>query len=162
MRAAQLIEGKAELGDGAGLEVLHEHVGPGEHGREHSLVVVAREVEHQRLLAAVEPDEIGALAPIRAFTPVFVSNISAFTRVFLFNISAFTRVFLFNTSAFTRVFLFRAAFTPVGVRLRQLVVAAREVALGPLDLDHARAGIGEAAGAHGRRHRLLERDHQQA
>ena len=162
MRAAQVIEGKAELGDGAGLEVLHEHVGPGEHGREHSLVVVAREVEHQRLLAAVEPDEIGALAPIRAFTPVFVSNTSAFTRVFLFNISAFTRVFLFNISAFTRVFLFRAAFTPVGVRLRQLVVAAREVALGPLDLDHARAGIGEAAGAHGRRHRLLERDHQQA
>jgi hypothetical protein len=34
--------------------------------------------------------------------------------------------------------------------------------LRPLDLDHARAGVGEAAGAHGRRHRLLQRHHQQA
>ena len=133
MRAAQRIEREAELGDGAGLEVLHEHVGLGEQRREHSLVLVAREVEHQRLLAAVEPDEIGALAfacGIRAFTPVFMR---------------------------------RAASTRGAVaRFRQLVVAAREVALRPLDLDHARAGIGEAAGAHRRRHRLLERNHQQA
>jgi hypothetical protein len=153
MRMAQLIEGKAELGDGAGLEVLHEHVGLGEHGREHSLVAVAREIEHQRLLAAIEPDEIGALAG---------NTVSAFTRVFVSNTSAFTRVFLFNVRAFTPVFFLKSAFTPVRVRFRQLVVAAREVALGPLDLDHARAGIGEAAGAHGRRHRLLDRDHQQA
>ena len=128
MRAAQRVEREAELGDRAGLEVLHEHVGLGEERREHRLVLVAREVEHQRLLAAVEPDEIGALAVtlggIRAFTPV----------------------------------LFRKTFA----RSRQLVVAAREVALGPLDLDHARAGVGEAAGAHRRRHRLLERNHQQA
>ena len=86
------------------------------------LVVVAGEIEHQRFLAAVEPDEIGALASIRAFTPVL----------------------------------------PTSSRGRQLVVAAGEVALGPLDLDHARAGIGEAAGAHRRRHRLLERDDEKA
>ena len=59
-----------------------------------------------------------------------------------------------------------SAFTPVLfrklTRFRQLVVAAGEVALGPLDLDHARAGIGEAAGAHRRRHRLLERDDEKA
>src|SRR5262249_18079920 len=45
---------------------------------------------------------------------------------------------------------------------RELVVVAREIALRPLDLDHPRAGVGEPAGAHGRRHRLLERHHQQA
>jgi hypothetical protein len=33
MRAPQRVERKAELGDRAGLEVLHEHVGLGEHGR---------------------------------------------------------------------------------------------------------------------------------
>ena len=96
--------------------------------RQHGLVVVAREIEHQRFLAAVEPDEIRALAVtlggIRAFTPVLLRNKLA--------------------------------------RLRQLVVAAGEVALGPLDLDHARAGIGEAAGAHRRRHRLLERNDEKA
>ena len=73
MRAAQLVEREAELGDRAGLEVLHEHVGPGEHRRQHGLVVIAGEIEHQRFLAAVEPDEIRALAVtigIRAFTPV--------------------------------------------------------------------------------------------
>ena len=41
-------------------------------------------------------------------------------------------------------------------------MAAGEVALGPLDLDDARAGIGEAAGAHRRGHRLLERDDENA
>ena len=43
-----------------------------------------------------------------------------------------------------------------------VVVAAREVALRPLDLDHARAGIGEPAGAHRRGHRLLQRDDEKA
>jgi len=62
VRAPQLIERKAELGDGAGLEVLHEHVGLGEHRREQRLVVGAGEIEHQRFLAAVEPHEIRALA----------------------------------------------------------------------------------------------------
>ncbi len=74
MRAAQRVEREAELGCRAGLEVLHEHVGLGEERREDRLVLVAREVEHQRLLAAVEPDEIRAFAVtlggIRAFTPV--------------------------------------------------------------------------------------------
>jgi len=115
MRAPQRVEREAELGDGAGLEVLHEHVGLGEHRREQRLVVFAREIEHQRFLAAVEPDEIRALA---------------------------------------------GAMTVAG--FRQLVVVAREVALGPLDLDHARPGVGEPASAHGRRHRLLQRHHQQA
>ena len=138
MRAAQCIEREAELADRAGLEVLHEHVGLGEERRQHGLVVIAREIEHQQFLAAVEPDEVGALAitfGIRAFTPVFLQSIRAFTPVFLRNKIAW---------------------------LRQLVVAAGEVALGPLDLDHARAGIGEAAGAHRRRHRLLERDDEKA
>src|SRR5215510_3459654 len=62
MRAPQRVERKAELGDGAGLEVLHEHVGLGEHRREQRLVVGAREIEHYRFLAAVEPDEIRALS----------------------------------------------------------------------------------------------------
>jgi hypothetical protein len=115
MRAPQLFKRKAELGDGAGLEVLHEHVGLGEHGVEQRLVIGAREIEHHRLLAAVEPDEI------RAF----------------------------------------ATTTCIFARHGELVVVAREVALGPLDLDHARAGVGEPAGAHGRRHRLLQRHHQQ-
>ena len=117
MRAAQRVERKAELGDGAGLEVLHEHVGLGEHRREQRLVVGAREIEHQRFLAAVEPDEIRALA-LRASAGRGWHG--------------------------------------------ELVVVAREVALGALDLDHARAGVGEPARAHGRRHRLLQRHHQQA
>jgi hypothetical protein len=62
MRAPQFFKRKAELGDGAGLEVLHEHVGLGEDRREQRLVVGAREIEHQRFLAAVEPHEIRALA----------------------------------------------------------------------------------------------------
>ena len=77
MRAPQLLEREAELRDGAGLEVLHEHVGLGEHGGEQRLVVRAREVEHHRFLAAVEPDEIGALANIRAFTPVFAMRFAS-------------------------------------------------------------------------------------
>ena len=72
------VEREAELGGRAGLEVLHEHVGPGEHRRQHGLVVVAGEIEHQRFLAAVEPDEIGALAgTIRAFTPVLLLKASS-------------------------------------------------------------------------------------
>ena len=44
---------------------------------------------------------------------------------------------------------------------RRLVVAAREVALGAFDLDHPRAGIGQAGAAIGRGHRLLQRDDEQ-
>jgi hypothetical protein len=43
-----------------------------------------------------------------------------------------------------------------------LVVAAREIALGTLDLDHSRAGIGELLGASGGRDCLLHRDDKQA
>src|SRR6266478_6320103 len=62
MRAAQLLEREAELRHRAGLEVLHEHVGLGDDRREQRLVLFARKIEHQRFLAAVEPDEIRALA----------------------------------------------------------------------------------------------------
>ena len=72
------------------------------------LVVRLGEIEDDRLLAAVEPDEIGALAA------------------------------------------------------RQRVVAAREIAFRPLDLDHARAGIREPARAGRRRDRLFERDDEEA
>src|SRR5262249_58452790 len=60
-RPPHLFKRKAELGDGAGLEILHEYVGLGEHGRQQRLVIGAREIEHYRFLAAVEPDEIRAL-----------------------------------------------------------------------------------------------------
>ena len=46
--------------------------------------------------------------------------------------------------------------------MRYAVVAAREIALRPFDLDHARAGIGEPAGRLRRGHRLFERDHENA
>ena len=42
------------------------------------------------------------------------------------------------------------------------VIAAREVAFRTLDLDDAGARIGEPAGAHGRRHRLLQRHDEEA
>ncbi len=108
MRAAQLRDGEAELRHRAGLEVLHEHVGAREHRREQRLVVGAREIEHHGFLAAVEPDEIAALA------------------------------------------------------VHQIVIAAREIALRPLDLDDARAGVGEPARAHRTGDGLFERDDEEA
>jgi hypothetical protein len=116
MRATQLIDREIQLGDGAGLEVLHEYVGTREHGGEHRLVLGLCQIEADRFLAAIEPDEIRALANIRAFTPVFGS--------------------------------------------RQFVVIASEIAPGPLDLDHACAGIGQPAAAHRRGDCLLQRDDQ--
>ena len=62
MILAQPLEGKAQLGQRAGLEVLHEDVGLGENGFEQRLVVRLGEIEHHRLLAAIEPDEMRALA----------------------------------------------------------------------------------------------------
>src|SRR5882757_4816962 len=44
----------------------------------------------------------------------------------------------------------------------RLVVAAREIALGPFDLDHASAGIGQTRTAIGRGHRLFEREDREA
>ena len=46
--------------------------------------------------------------------------------------------------------------------MRRLVVAARKVAFATLDLDDARAGVGQPRGTIRRRHRLFERHHQQA
>ena len=66
------------------------------------------EIEHHRFLAAIEPDEIGALA------------------------------------------------------VDMVVVMAREIAFRALDLDHARARVGEPAGRLRRRHRLFERNHEDA
>ncbi len=99
---------EAELGNRAGFEVLHEHVGLREHGFEQRLVSGIAEIEHDRFLAAIEPDEMRALA------------------------------------------------------VNEMIVLAREVALRPLDLDDARAGIGEMTGAMRRRHRLLDRDDKKA
>jgi hypothetical protein len=53
---------EAELGDRARLEVLHEHIGLGQHGFEQCLVIRLGKIEHNRLLATIKPDEIGAFA----------------------------------------------------------------------------------------------------
>jgi hypothetical protein len=90
----------------AGGEILHEHVRRADHPPQQGGVGRILEVERDRLLAAVEPDEIGALA------------------------------------------------------VHDMVVAAGEIALFALDLDHPRAGIGEAGGAERRGDRLLERDNR--
>ncbi len=75
---------------------------------EQRLVLGFVEIEHDRFLAAIEPDEIAALA------------------------------------------------------VHEIVIAAREVAFRPLDLDDARAGIGQPARAHRRGDRLFERDDEEA
>ena len=108
MILAQPGNGEAELCERPGLEILHEHVGALEHGLEQGLVLLLREIEDDRFLAAVEPDEIAAFAAGDG------------------------------------------------------VVGAGEIAFGTLDLDHARAGVGEPAGAHRRRDRLLDRDDEKA
>ena len=108
MAAPQLVGAEARAGGGAGRHVLHEDVGAGEQAVEQRAIVGLLDVEHDRLLAAIEPREVGALAAGRA------------------------------------------------------VVVASEVAAVALDLDHARTGVGESAGGERRRHRLLERYHQDA
>ena len=60
-RSAQVLHGKAELGQRAGLQVLHEHVGLGEDRLEQPSVLGPGQVRDHRLLAAVEPDEMRAL-----------------------------------------------------------------------------------------------------
>src|SRR5438309_9991045 len=62
MLASQPLDRKAELGDGARLEVLNEYVGFRQHGREDRLVGRLGEIEDDRFLAAVEPDKVRALA----------------------------------------------------------------------------------------------------
>src|ERR1700722_11511714 len=57
-----------------------------------------------------------------------------------------------------------AAVEPYEVRRHSLygrIVMARSLAFRTLDLDDARAGVGEANGAEGRRHGLLNRHDQQ-
>jgi len=44
----------------------------------------------------------------------------------------------------------------------EMIIAARKVTLRPLDLDDARAGVGEPACAHRRRDRLFERNYEEA
>ena len=46
--------------------------------------------------------------------------------------------------------------------MHEIVIAAREIAFRPLDLDDARAGISEPARAHRRGDRLFERDDEKA
>jgi len=46
--------------------------------------------------------------------------------------------------------------------VHEIVIAARKIAFRPLDLDHPRAGIGEAARAHWRRDCLFERNDKEA
>ena len=92
----------------AGRQVLDQHVGLADQAMQQREVVGLLEVEHDRLLAAVQPDEI--------------------------------------------------AREPVDVA----VVAAREIAFRPLDLDDARAGVGQPRRAVGGGHRLLDAHHQQA
>ncbi len=89
--APQTFDREAELADRAGLEVLDEHVGLREQFFQQRLVGVLRQIENDRFLAAIEPDEIGALA------------------------------------------------------LGKGIIAAREIALRPLDLDDARTGIAQPA-----------------
>jgi hypothetical protein len=104
----QVLDGEAEACERARRQVLDEDVGLGQHALEQRLVPGLLQVETQRLLAPVEPDEIGAVA------------------------------------------------------VHQPVIAAREVALGALDLHHARAGVGQAARGVGRGHGLFQGHHEKA
>jgi hypothetical protein len=62
MAPAQLRRVEAGAGGGARDEVLDEDVGARYQAAQQCLVTVGLEIERDRLLAAVEPDEIGALA----------------------------------------------------------------------------------------------------
>jgi hypothetical protein len=104
---AQLRDRKAELVDRARLQILHEDIGAFEHGDKEAPIHRNGEIEHHRFLAAIEPNEIAALA------------------------------------------------------MHQRVVAAREVAFRPFDLENARARIGKPASTHRRSHGLFERNDEQ-
>ena len=103
-RLRSALHGEAQLGERAGLQVLHEHVGLGHDRLEQAAVLGLGEVGDDGFLAAVEPHEVRALA------------------------------------------------------LDEPVVVAREIALGPLQLDHPRPRIGELARGHRRGHGLVERE----
>ena len=59
----QHVGAEAEPVQGAGAEVLHEHVGPAQQLGEHRLVGVVLEVEGDRLLVPVGGEEVGRLPP---------------------------------------------------------------------------------------------------
>ena len=99
---AQPLAREAELVHRAGLEVLQQHVGARDQRLELRAAFLGGEIDHHRLLAAVEPDEIAALA------------------------------------------------------LGRRVIAAGEIALGPLDLDDGGAGIRQARRAERRGDRLFD------
>ena len=58
----QAFKRKAELVHRAGFEILQQHVGARDQRFERGAPLFGREVDDHRILAAVEPDEIAALA----------------------------------------------------------------------------------------------------
>ena len=58
----QALQREAELVHRAGLEVLQQHVGACDQLFERGAAVLGGEIDHHGILAAVEPDEIAALA----------------------------------------------------------------------------------------------------
>ena len=59
---AQILRCEAEARDGAGRQILNEDIGLGDHAAQDGLVALLRQIETDRLLAAIEPDEISALS----------------------------------------------------------------------------------------------------
>ena len=59
---AQPLAGEAELVHRAGLEVLQQHVGGGDQLLQLGAAFLGGEIDHRGFLAAVEPDEVAALA----------------------------------------------------------------------------------------------------
>ena len=105
---AQALQREAELVHRAGLEVLQQHVGACDQLLELGAAFLGGEIDDHGILAAVEPDEIAALA--------------------------------FGGG----------------------VIAAGEIALGALDLDDMRAGIGQPRRAERRGDRLFDGDDGQS
>ena len=58
----KLIQPKPHPLDSAGGKILDEHISAGDHRSEDGLILVLPQVQTDRFLAAVEPDEIGAFA----------------------------------------------------------------------------------------------------
>ena len=108
MLSAQGVGAEAQASGRAWREVLDEHVCLGNEGVQPGLFLVSAQVERDRLLAPIDPDEVRRFAEHGG------------------------------------------------------VIAAREVAFGTLDLDHASTGVGQTAGAVGRCHGLFERDDEDA
>jgi hypothetical protein len=86
--SAERLRAETKFREGARLEVLDQDIGIRQKVSQSIAAGRTRKIEHHRALAAVEPDEVAALA------------------------------------------------------MNHIVVAAREIALRPLDLEHGRSGIG--------------------